>query len=145
MAPIRLDRIGVGQYDARQPRIEAEDYFDAADAEQRECPEGGFEVRGLGEGSYLVYPNITHLAPAMRMTLRAACGNRSGATLEIHEKNPAGKILGFCQIPSTGGWNHYQTIDCELKMDASVAGFCLVPKGGSGELLRLNWFSLHTI
>ena len=144
MAPIRLDRIGVGQYDASQPRIEAEDYFDAVGAEQRECPDGGFEVRGLGEGSYLVYPNVTNLRPVMRMILRAASGNPSGATLEIHEKNPAGKILGVCQIPSTGGWENYRTIDCELKIDATIANLFLVPKGAAGELLRLDWFSLHS-
>ena len=143
MAPVRIDRIGVGEYDASQPRIEAEDYFNATGVEQRECPDGGFEVRGLRKGSNLFFPKVKNLQPAMRLSLRAASGNPKGATVEIREKTPTGKILGICKIPPTGGWDQYQTIDCQLKTDAAVTDLCLVLKGGSGELVRLDWFSLQ--
>jgi len=143
MAAIRLDRIGVGEYDARQARIEAEDYFDANGVEQRECPAGGFEVRGLRDGSYLVYPNVKNLQPEMRMRLRLASANVGGAKLEIREQSPAGKLLGTFTIPDTGDWNRYQTVECALRFKRAKADLCLVPRGGINELLRLDWFSLH--
>ena len=143
MAPIRLDRIGVGKYDAHHPRIEAEDYFDANSVEQRESPGGGFEVRGLRDGSFLVYPNVTNVRPQMLMQMRVASIRAVGVELEIREKNPTGKLLGACAIPDTGGWDHYQMIGCELKLNTNQADLCLVPKGGTNELLRLDWFSLQ--
>lgn len=144
MAPVRIDRIGVGQYDASQPRIEAEDYFDADGVEQRECPDNGFEVRSLHDGSYLLYTNVKKLKPNMRLSLRAASGNPKGATVEVREKTLAGKILGVCKIPATGGWDRYQTIECQLNVDASIKDLCLVSKGGVGELVRIDWFSLQS-
>lgn len=142
IAPIRLDRLGVGQYDARQPRIEAEDFFDAEQAEVRECPAGGFEVRRLGPGSRLVYPHVKNLAPLMRATFCAASINSGGVTLEIREKTPTGKLLGTCPISSTGAWDQYQNFECDLSFNTQEADLCLVPCGPAGELLRLDWFSL---
>ena len=143
MAPIRLDLIGVGEYDARMPRIEAEDYFAATGVEQGECPAGGFEVRGLRNGSGLVYPKVKNLEPKMRMRLRVASVNTGGVKLEIHDKVPTGKLLGTCAIPDTGGWDHYQTVECDLKSMQPTADLCLVPLGGTNELLRLDWYSLQ--
>lgn len=143
MAPIRLDRTGVGQYDAGQGRIEAEDYFDASGAEQRECPAGGFEVRGLHRGSYLVYTKVGRLQRAMRASFRVASGNPQGATLEIREKSATGILLGVCRIPCTGGWGSYQTVECDLQVETPQADLVLVTTGGTGELLRLDWFAFH--
>jgi arabinoxylan arabinofuranohydrolase len=143
MAPIRLDRIGVGQYDASQPRIEAEDYFDAEGVEQRESPEGGFEVRGLRSGSRLVYPNVTNLQARVRMAFRVASVNPGGVKLEVRHGGPGGKRIADCAIPSTGGWDRYQTVECDVELGVQKANLCLMPTGGTNELLRLDWFSLN--
>ena len=143
MAPIRLDAIGVGQYDAAQPRIEAEDYFAAEQCEVKECPAGGFEVRGLAAGSELVYPNVKNLPANAIITFSVAAGNSDGGTIEIHADNPQGKLLGTCQVASTGGWDHFKTISCPLKNLAGNASVCLTFKGGSDECLRLDWLKFN--
>ena len=144
IAPIRLDHLGVGQYDATQPRIEAEDYFDLQGGEAHELADGGFVVRGLRAGSQLVYPRVKNLQPAMRLSLRVASGHTRGATVEIHEGGPKGKLLGTCVIPATGGWDSYRNVECDLRACPSVADLSLVVIGDAGELLRLDWFSLRS-
>ena len=145
MAPIRLDRIGVGQYDAAQSRIEAEDYFAAEKSEVKECPAGGFAVRGLGEGSELVYPNVHNLPANATVTFSAASGHPGGGTIEIREGTASGKLLGTCAVPNTGGWDQFQQISCPLKNPAGSMSLCLTFQGEAGELLCLDWFKFSSI
>ena len=140
IAPIRLDRTGVGQYDAAQPRIEAEDHFKAIDAEKHECPFGGFEMRNLRSGSCLAYPNVRRLRPNPCVAFRVASGHPNGGSIEIREKSLDGRLLGACAVPATGGWDQYRTVSCVLATQAETLDLCLVAKGGPGELLRLDWF-----
>jgi len=130
---------GVGQYDASQLRIEAEDYFDADKVEIRECPAGGFEVRGLGVGSRLVYPNVRNLPANATIAFRVASGNAAGGTIEIHEGTAQGNLLGTCAVSGTGGWQQYRTVSCALTSQPGTGNFCLIFKGGEGELMRLDW------
>ena len=144
MAPIRLDAIGVGQYDAAQARIEAEDYFALENAEVRECPAGGFEVRGLQVGSSLVYPNVKNMPEKAAMTFSAASANPGGGTIEIREGGSQGQLLGTCKVSATGGWDQYQPVSCVLQNPAGTHSLCLTFKGGEGELLRLDWMNFPT-
>ena len=139
LAPIRLDAMGVGQYDAAKPTIEAEDYFDAENAEIKECPAGGFEVRGLSEGSRLVYPNVFNLPKNATVAFRVASGNSPGGAIEIREDSAHGKMLGKCVVADTGGWDTYNTFTVGLKNQAGKLNLCLVFKGQAGELMRLDW------
>ncbi len=141
MSPVRIDRIGVGQYDASQPRIEAEDYFDAENVEIRECPAGGFEVRGLCSSSRLVYPNVRNLRRNTTISFLASSGNPAGGTIEVRDSRPDGKLLGSCHVPGTGGWDIYKTSSCALKNDPGTKNLCLVFQGGPGELLRLDYMT----
>ncbi len=139
MSPIRLDRIGVGQYDAAQGQIEAEDFFDAEHAEVKESPAGGFEVRGLRVGSRLVYPNVKNLPEKATITFHVASGNSTGGTIEIRDSSAKGKLLGTCKVPATGGWDKYQMASCALKNKSASENLCLTFKGDASELLRLDW------
>jgi hypothetical protein len=141
MAPVRIDEIGVGQYDARQPRIEAEDYFSAARAEIRECPAGGFEVRGLGPGSALCYPKVKNLEANSPMTFSVACGLPAGAVIEVHAGEPRGALLGTCRVPATGGWDRFEPLSCTLRNAAGTQDICLVFRGDGRECCRLDWFT----
>lgn len=135
MAPVRLDAIGVGQYDAARGRIEAEDYFAAENAEVGECPDGGFEVRGLQEGSRLTYPNVMNLPPNAVLSVRVASPS-PGGSIDVHAGNHAGARLGTCTIPDTGG--QYRAISCTLANTPGTHSLCLLFKGGTGGPLRLD-------
>ena len=141
MAPVRIDRIGVGQYDATRPRIEAEDYFKAVKAEQRECSAGGFEVRGLAKGSELYFPNVLNLPPNSMMTISVASADPKGGLIEVREGLPDGKLIGSIRVPNTGGWDNFQSIACPLKNAAGRVSLCIVFKESEQEFCRLDWLA----
>jgi arabinoxylan arabinofuranohydrolase len=142
MAPIRLDAIGVGQYDAQQPKIEAEDFFDMEKAEVRECPSGSFEVRSLRPGSSLTYPQVHRMPRNARLLLSAASGLEEGARIEIRAGSCMGAILGVCIVTNTGGWNQFRTVSCSLRNPPGTQSLCLTFQGPSKELLRLDWLKI---
>lgn len=139
MAPVRIDRVGVGRYDAGE-RIEASDYFKAVDAEKRDCPAGGFEVRGLKEGSSLFYPNVQNLGGRSAMILSVASAHPEGGRIHIHRDTPAGALLGSVRINPTGQeWWKFEPFRCELDLNADTAGICLCFEGPAEEFCRMNW------
>jgi arabinoxylan arabinofuranohydrolase len=139
--PVYLDRVGVGRYDASQSRIEAENYFKASDMTQSQCAEGGFEMRDIHEGSSLEFPHVMHVPAGRPLSFRVASGNPRGGTIEVRADGPKGKLLGKCRVPNTGSWTAYQTIACKINDKSDDRDLYLLFRGGSGELLRLNWLS----
>jgi hypothetical protein len=136
IATIDLNLAGVGQYDASQAPISAEDYFRAVGAEVRECPEGGYEVRGMHREALLLYPNVKNIPVNATASFRFASGCKEGCSIEIWS---GGLLLGTCGVPSTGGWDAYRTVECKLKVSKPPSDIRLVVRGGTGELLRLRW------
>ena len=135
---------GIGLSDANQSRIEAEDFFDLNGGEVKECPAGGFEVRGLQAGSRLIYPKVRHLRENARVLFHLASGNPAGGTIEIRLNGARGDRLGICPAPFTGGWDRYRTVSCDLTNKAGTSDLCLVIEGGTGELLRLDWLAFNS-
>ena len=136
---------GVGQYDAAWARIEAEWFMGLSDGPQKaEMPtgSGGFVITNLQNGNYLLFPNVMNLPTNAPLMLRAASGATGGSTVEIRENNATGTLLGICPVPATGGWDQYQNWSCTLTNGGGTKNLCFVVKGGAGEVLRLDWFSL---
>jgi len=138
---VYIDTLGVGRYDAKSSAIQAENYFKSVGVSKRECPTGGFEIRDVKDGSYLVYPNVMHLKPKSEMSFHLSCANLSGATIEVRANNAKGKLLGKCNIKDTGSWTNYQTFTCQLNNKSENTNVTLVFRGGEAELLRLDWLS----
>ena len=144
MAPIQIDALGVGQYDAGCSRIEAENYFRSIGAEKRECPAGGFEMRGLKDGSRLDYPRIYHFPAGATIKLSIASGSKAGTTIEVREGHPGGTLLGTCPIRNSGGWDQFKTVTCTLNNEhGGTRSLCFIVMSESDqEVVRLDWFSL---
>ncbi len=140
--PISINRLGVGQYDARE-RIEAEDYFNEEGVIQKQCPAGGFELQVSHDGSFTEYPHVMNAPANATISFRVSSGNPSGATIEIHQQSATGPLLGTAQIPSNGSWTTYETISSSLKNASGNEDLWLVFHGTGGELLHLDWFSLR--
>lgn len=140
---VDLTRLGVGRYDATEPHVDAANYFMASNVTKRECPEGGFEIRDIYPGGFLIYPNVRNLRANTSISFRVACRNSQTSSIEIHKDRADGDLLGTCQVPPTGGWTTYKTISAKLRNVAGETGICLVFRGDPGELLRLRWLRLE--
>ncbi len=143
IAPVRIDRTGVGQYNAQQP-IEAEDYYSADGVVVKESPPaaGGFELRGIHNGSHVEYPKVMNLPPRATISFRYAAEVGGATTVEVRESTPLGGLLGTCQLPGTDGWAKYGTASTALRNAEGTQNVCLVFRGEAGkELARLDQFS----
>ncbi len=139
--PVCIDQVGVGQYDAGSPVLEAENYFKAMGVTKQEFANGKFEIRDIQSGDYLVYPNILNCR-ARRLSFCLASGNPGKGTIEIREKGIDGKLLGRCRVSNTGGWSAYKIFTCTFKNEKKEKlDICLVFRGAEDkELMRLDWF-----
>jgi hypothetical protein len=137
--PIYINRIGVGEYDARDV-IQAEDYFRGEGVRQKESPDGGFEVRDIHDGTMLVYPNVTNFPANAVMSFRLANRNAKGASIEIRADSEDGLLLGHCDVPTTGKWTNYESVSCPLKNKSGTFDLYLIFHGRGKDLLHLNWF-----
>lgn len=137
--PIYINRMGVGEYDARNA-IQAANYFRGEGVRQKESRDGGFDVCDIHDGTVLEYPNVGNVPANAVMSFRMANGNNEGATIEIHSGSVDGPLLGGCEVPGTGDWNNYQTVSCALKNPFGTLDLYLVFHGRGNDLLHLNRF-----
>lgn len=138
IADIKVDGIGVGEYDVNRGRIEAENYFAASSGtEQREQSDGGFVVGSIADGDYLAYPNIHGLAGKTKIQFNVV-GNQ-GCTIEIHDCSPAGKLLQTCALPDKGA----TACKFDLSPLPDTASLCFVFRGKASDLVQFDSFLIQ--
>jgi len=117
---------------------------------------GGYDVGYANDGDYAVYKNINFGAGVSTVTARLAClqnngqgngGGNCGGTIEFHLDSSTGTLLAAVTIPSTGGWQTWQTTSPVNVSGASgVHDLYLVfkaPTGGTTSLGNANWFQFN--
>lgn len=135
--------LGVGQYDARWPKIEAEWFFAASDGLEKRENTAGFEIRGITDNAFLCYPKVRNLGPNPSVGFHVSSAHPVGGTTEVREGGADGRLLGICRVLPTGSWNDYRTFSCQLHGVSGLTDLCLVFKGTGGELMRFDWFAIH--
>ena len=95
MALIRVDGVGVGNYDANS-KIEAEDFYDVSGIEKTENSKGGFSASVENSVNFLAYPNVSGLANKSSVML--VFSNIKKCTVEIRKDSPSGDLIaeGVC-------------------------------------------------
>ena len=135
-----IKKVGVGQYDATWKTIKGEWFFDASDGIVKKENADGFELRGIKDGSHLTFPKICNMPANALLKFRVANGNDAPCTVEIHQENPKGKLLGRCVVGNTGGFNQFKSFKVALKNTAGKHGLCFVFHTKAGEALRFEDF-----
>ncbi len=136
IALIRVDGIGVGEYDASSGLIEAEDFFSSAGVVKKEKATGGFLLDEVGNKDYLTFPNISGLSGKTQIDFKVVPLGK--ATIEIRRNSPEGKLIVSCEIPAGGKDN--ETIVCEIPPLADKETLCFVFVGDGENLLQLDSF-----
>jgi len=112
---------------------------------------GGYDVGFASDGDYAVYKNVDFGSGVSTVTARLACnqggGGNCGGTLEFHLDSSAGTPVASITIPSTGGWETWQTTSPVNVSGASgIHDLYLVfksPASGTTSLGNLNWFQFN--
>lgn len=142
MAPVRVDGVGVGQYDAGAPRIEAEDYFAADGISKKECGEGGFMVVTQKPVSFLSFPNVRGLRDKSAVVFRTA-SRQAPFVIEVRRNKASGPLISTCTIgaaKTAGGFTDHRF---RLPKLADKESLVLVVKTKTASPVLLNAFSFQ--
>jgi Carbohydrate binding module (family 6) len=120
---------------------EASSYASESNVGTQSCSEGGLNVEGITNGSYTVYNNV-NLNGATTFSARVASAT-SGGTIDICLDSPTGTVIGTCPVTSTGGWQTWTTVSCNLSGASGWHNIYLVNTGGGGYLYNVEWFAFQ--
>lgn len=143
IAPIRVDGMGVGEYDANQPVIEAEDYFKSDGFMKTEMPDNHFSLKNQGEEAYVVFPNIHNLSDQTHIQLLVANSHVGEIKLSIRKNSRAGELLAEMVIPYTGGNGDFKSIVHQITDWGFVEDICFVFESMRPGSFRFDSFSFQ--
>lgn len=127
---------GVGQYNASWDWIEARWHSGCQNAVKQERTDGSFDMALSGEGSWLSFPNVCHMARNMACNvIYSNCAEP--VTLEIRRDAPDGALLGSCVLHAVEPGGEANTI-CQLSNEPGHHSLYLVIRGGDVVLKRFS-------
>ncbi|MFB6342742.1 glycoside hydrolase family 76 protein [Saccharicrinis sp. FJH62] len=119
--------------------IEAENFTYLSGIITAACSEGTDMVR-IKNGGYMAYYNVDFgLTGSATAEIRASC-ELTGGSIEIHSESETGPLLGTFNIPSTGSYDTYTAVSCEVTNIKGLQNIYLV-YSGSGTMLNINYFT----
>ncbi len=112
--------------------------------------DGGYDVGFASDGNFAVYKNVDFGAGVTSVTARLACqqnpGN-CGGTLDFRLDSNTGMLVASMPIPSTGGFQSWQTTQPVTVSGASGVHDLYVvfkaPASGKTALGNVNWFQFN--
>lgn len=143
IAPVRIDRTGVGQYDAKG-EIEAEDWFKSEGVSNTENPWGGFDLK-LDSGGRASYPNI-HNVPADACLSLSISNSQEGGVLEFRDGAPDGPVLGTLELEESTNAGQHRTHRVTLSNHPGTLNLWIVAKGNGDdpETCRIDSFHFES-
>ena len=116
-------------------RIEAQRYDILSGSLKLEAADEGTQDLGyIASGDYAVFKKIDFGAGAGRFIARIA---GYGGGIQLHLDSPAGTQLGDFNIPSTNGWQNWQTVEFTISNATGIHDLYVVFQPS----LNLHWFS----
>ena len=132
---------GVGQYDARWDKIQAEWYMAASKVQKKESSNGGFEITQIENGGTLFYPNMANLDKVK--TISFYLSSTGNSTIEVYDNKENGSLIGKCKITPTGSKKNYKKITCDLNNLSEAENIYLKFSDVEGDNLHLDWFQFN--
>jgi glucosylceramidase len=111
---------------------------------------GGYDVGYSNGGDYAVYKNVAFGTGVSGVSARLACdqssGGNCGGTLQFYLDSIGGTPIASVAIPSTGGWETWQTASASASGATGVHDLYVVftaPSSGATSLGNFNWFQFN--
>ncbi|MGJ1384689.1 family 43 glycosylhydrolase [Sphingobacterium spiritivorum] len=137
---------GVGQYDADWPKIEAEWFYEKDSLTRKQSSaDGGFELAGMCNGSWLRFANVDMTSSSKQFTAQLA-GLSPKGKLEIRTGRINGPLIGTIQSVTnkSKGANQYQILSCKINPPKGKTDIFLVYTDADKKAaLSLDWISFN--
>ena len=136
ISPIRVDGIGVGNYDINKGHINAVDYFKSFGTKKIENTDGTFSISDIQNNDFLVYNSIKGLSG--KKTIEFTGSFHYNLIIEARLDSPEGKLIGAFNVSQNNQINHQQF---SFKPIDNPVNLCFVFKGKQHSLLDLKRIS----
>ncbi len=128
-------------------RFEAEGYDDQSGIRTETTTDDneGQNVAFISNNDWVRYNNVTLNENASARFRVARPTNKSDSQIQVRLGSPTGELIGTADVPETGGWQNWETIEIPLNNTAGTYDLYLVfiENGASNaSLINLNWFDL---
>ena len=140
MATIRVDGIGVANYDATHEKIEAEDFFKAEGVKKLEFGEG-FRVVTSANKSFLYFPKISNLRGKTKIKFCLTSLNKGKFTVQIRKDNLDGELIGLKTFQTAINRQLSKNIEIDLQNIENTENFYILIKQHNGNSLSIDSFS----
>jgi len=102
------------------------------------CQEGTQNLGYIAPGDYTVYKNVSFGSGATRFIARIA---GFGGHIQVRTDSPTGTLAGDLVIPSTGGWQNWQTFTFNILPIYQIHNLYLVFQPS----INLHWFTFGAV
>ncbi len=112
------------------------------------CSQSGIEIERNGNNAVLAYiengdwvkiKGVDFKTGAKKFTANASSAT-DGGKIEVKLDSKDGKTVGTCNVPGTGDWSSFKTVECDISGADSKHDLFLVFTGGSGNLFNVDWW-----
>ncbi|XLE34747.1 family 43 glycosylhydrolase [Tamlana fucoidanivorans] len=139
MATLKVDGIGVGNYQAKQGKIEAENYFRAEGITKQEYI-SGFVIKTTAKKSYLNFPNVKGLNGKSKIEFQVYAPQGGAFSFDIKKDSLNGNQIGTQKV-SLKPTKQIQTITINLSSINSTENLYILLEEFSENQLLIDSFS----
>lgn len=137
--------VGMGQYDASWPEIQAEWYYEKSDGiKKQDCAEGGFELTNIENGSWIRFANMDFSSEPEKFSARVSNIGGHGI-IEIRLDSLSGPVLGVVSVRKTNKMVNYLDVSCKIKKVSGRRDVYLRFTGNEKNSFNLNYFHFTKI
>jgi glucosylceramidase len=104
---------------------------------------GSYDLGYVTDGAQAVYQNVNFGTGVSQVNVRAA-SRGGGGTVEFHLDSATGTLIGTATVPSTSGWQTWQTISAPVTTATGTHTLYVVFHGSNASgILNMNWFQFQ--
>jgi hypothetical protein len=100
----------------------------------------GAHLGYIDNGNWIMFEGIEFPEGITKCTVRVACGNNNGGTIELRLGSASGKLLGSCRVEPTGNWGNWKEMSCEVSGLSGKQDLYLVFTGKGSGMFNIDRF-----
>ncbi len=105
-----------------------------------DCSEGGTMVTSINNGDWIRVAGVDFESGAESFQARVASGSEGGR-IEIRLGAADGPLIGTCEVPDTGGWDEWATVETDISDAEGIHDLYFIFEGpDDSDLFNFNWW-----
>lgn len=133
--------IRIARTTAASTVIEAESFTSMSGVQTEACTEGGQNVGYIETGDWVAYSGITFPTTGTYTIEYRVASESTGGQLSV-DINAGATVLGYRDIPATGGWQTWTTVSHTVTVPAGTHSLGLYAQTGGW---NINWIRITSV